>query len=258
MTRKGLFAFAVLALMFGTFTAAVSAQTSAVKEKPPMYSYISNWTIPRAQWGEMAKQNTADRDMLEKDLADGTIVGYGNDVILVHQADGATHDEWWSAMSLGGVIDVLEQFYKSGTAVSPVLESATKHWDSIFVSRYYNWTPGSWKGGYTYVASYKLKPDAPDDAVDTLSKNLVAPLLEKLLADGTLHEYEIDTQAVHSEAPGTFFIIYVAVNPAGLDRVNAAIQASLKAQPLDGPAFSSMVDYPAHRDELVRTDGTYK
>jgi hypothetical protein len=29
--------------------APASSQTSEVKEKPPMYSYVANWAIPRAQ-----------------------------------------------------------------------------------------------------------------------------------------------------------------------------------------------------------------
>jgi hypothetical protein len=244
--------------MFAVWVAPAGAQMSEVKEKPPMYSYVSNWAIPRAQWADMEKSYAADLKILDPALANGTLVGYGNDVNLVHQPDGETHDDWWSAMSLAGVINVLDQFYKSGSVTSPVLASATKHWDTIYVSRYYNWQPGSWKGAFTYVASYKLKPDAPDDAIETLSKNLVAPLLEKMLADGTIHEYEIDTQALHTEAPGTFSIIYLAASAEGLDKVNAAIRESLKTHPLNGPAFASMVDYTAHRDYLVRTNATYK
>jgi hypothetical protein len=98
---------------------------------------------------------------------------------------------------MAGLIHVLEQFYANSSATSPVLASATKHWDEIYVSRYYNWHPGSWKNVYTQVSIYKFKPDAPNDALDIISKNLVAPLMEKLLADGAIHEYEIDTQAVH-------------------------------------------------------------
>ena len=37
------------------------AQTSEVKEKPPMYAYVANWNIPRAQWGEMEKAGLADQ-----------------------------------------------------------------------------------------------------------------------------------------------------------------------------------------------------
>ena len=234
------------------------AQTSEVKAKPPMYSYISNWDIPRAQWADMAKADEADRAALEKALASGTIVGYGSDVALVHTPDGESHDSWWSAMSMAGVINVLEQFYQSGNSTTPVLSSATKHWNEIYVSRYYNFHSGPIKNGYTHVGIYKLKPDASDDAVETISKNLVVPLLEKQLAAGTIAEYEIDTEAIHTGNPAAFLIVYVATNPEGLDKVSAAVEESLKSNPLGGAAFSSMTDMSAHRDELVRTNAVYK
>jgi len=111
---------------------------------------------------------------------------------------------------------------------------------------------------YTHGSSYKLKASAPSDAVDTLSKNLMVPLMEKLLADGTIHEYEIDTEAIHTEAPGTFWLFYLAANAEGLDKANAALREPLKANPLDVPAFDSMVDFTEHRDYLARTNATYK
>jgi hypothetical protein len=161
-------------------------------------------------------------------------------------------------MSLAGVLNVLDQFNKAGDSSSSVLASATNHFDNVYVSRYYNWHPGSWKDGYSYTAFYRLKPDAPDDAVDMLSKKLIAPLLEKLLADGTLHEYEVDTQAVHTEAPGTFLIVYLAANAEGLDKVNAALREAIKSDPLGGVAFGSMVDITAHHDDVARSNATYK
>jgi hypothetical protein len=244
--------------MSAVWAGQAGAQMSEVKEKPPIYTYVAQWDIPRAQWADMAKGYASTQKILDKAIADGTIVGYGNDATLVHQPDGATHDDWWSATSLAGVLNVLDQLEKSADSTSSVLSSATSHGDSIYVSRYYNWHPGSWKGGYTYTAAYRLKPTAPDDAVETLSKNLIAPLLEKLLADGTLHEYEVDTQEVHTEAPGTFLIVYLAASADGLDKVNAALAEAIKSDPLAAPAFGSMVDMTAHRDDLVRTNATYK
>jgi hypothetical protein len=94
--------------------------------------------------------------------------------------------------------------------------------------------------------------------VDMISKNLVVPIMEKMLADGTIIEYEIDTLAVHTEAPGSFWISYVTPNPEGLDKVNAGIRESLKASPLAGPAFGSMTDSKGHHDELIRGEGTFK
>jgi hypothetical protein len=38
-------------------------------------------------------------------------------------------------MSMAAMLNVLDKFYKSGTPTLPVLASATKHFDGIFVSR---------------------------------------------------------------------------------------------------------------------------
>ncbi len=250
----GLSAVAMSAVLAGP----ASAQMSEVKEKPALYTYVAEWNIPRAEWADVAKAAGANQSILDKAIADGTLVGYGNDETLVHQADGITHDNWWSAMSLAGVLNVLDRFEKSGSTASSVLASATEHEDGVYVSRYYNWKPGSLKGGYTYTAFYTLRPDAPDNAVDMLSKNLIAPLLERLLADGTLDEYEVDTQAIHTEAPGTFLIVYLSPNAEGLDKVNAALMEAIKSNPLGGSAFTSMVNMAAHHDDLTRTNATYK
>ena len=95
------------------------------KEKPPLYSYVAFWNLPRAQWADMEKSNAADQKILEKAVADGSIVGFGSDLTLVHTPDGMTHDNWWSGMSMAAVLSTLDKFYKSGTPTSPVLASAT-------------------------------------------------------------------------------------------------------------------------------------
>jgi hypothetical protein len=253
----GILAATCAVSMLTVWTVPACAQDEP-KEKPPMYTYVANWNIPRAQWAEMDKAAAADQKVLDKAVADGTIIGYGDDLNLVHEPDGETHDDWWSAMSMAGILNVLDKFYKSGTPTSPVLASATKHWDNIFVSRYYNWHSGSYKGAYTRVASYKLKPDSPDDAIEILSKNLFVPLMEKLMSDGTILEYEVDTEAIHTEDPGTFWVVLVASNAEGLDKFNAALRDSRKMNPLRIPAFQSMVEPTPHRDYLVSSTGTYK
>jgi hypothetical protein len=245
-------------LVLSVCAAPADAQMSAVKEKPPMYWYIANWQLPRAQWNAVEKSNADDAKILEKALADGLITEYGFDESLVHSSDGATHDQWWGATSLGGVFDMLDQFYKAGTPTSPIFESATKHWDEVWVTRYYDSHPGSYKDAYTFVATYRLKPTAPDEALDTLTKSLIGPLLEKLLADGSIYEWEVDTQALHTDTPGEFLVIYVAQKPDAMDKVDAAIAEMDKSDPLGGPAFDSMVDFSAHRDSLFRSTATFK
>ena len=234
------------------------AQAPEVKEKPRMYTYVAFWTIPRTQWADQEKLVASEQKFMEKGTADGTLVGYGSDQNLIHQPDGPSHDTWFSAMSMAGLFNVLDGIYKSGMTTSPVQSGATKHWDSVFVSRYYNWHSGSWKDVYSEVGMYKFKADAPDNALDILCRNLFVPLMEKLLADGTIHEYEIDTEAIHTAAPGTFFVFYLTPNADGIDKMNAALRDNLKSNSLIAPAFDSVVDFTGHRDYLDRTTATYK
>ena len=242
----------------GVWAAPVGAQTAEVKEKPPLYTYVSNWSIPRAHWADMDKQRGANGKIFDKAIGSGGLVGYGEDENLIHEADGYTHDTFWSSMSMAGVLGVLDELHKTGAATAAVLGTATKHSDALYVSRFYNWKSGSLKGAYTHGASYKLKADAPDEAVETLSKGFIVPLLEKMLANGTIQEYEVDEEAVHKQAPGTFWVFYITPTAEGVDKVNAALGEALKASPLAGPAIGSMVDFAGHRDELARTDGVYK
>ena len=55
------------------------AQTSEVKAKPTLYTYVADWNIPREKWADMEKSYAPTEKLLDKAIADGTIVGYGND-----------------------------------------------------------------------------------------------------------------------------------------------------------------------------------
>jgi hypothetical protein len=244
------------AVLLGLWAGAVPAQTTEVKEKPRMYTYFASWTIPRARWAEMDKAAGSDQKLLDSSIASGTLVGYGDDVTIVHQVDGPTQDNWWSSMSMAGVVDVLDSLTKG--SMPPVLGSATAHSDQILVSRFYNWKAGSYKGAYTHTAVYKLKADAPDDAVASISKNFIVPLMEKLLAAGAIVEYEIDEEAIHTESPDVFWVDYICPNSGGLDKASAALSEAMKANPMAGPALGAFVDFAPHRDYLLRSNATYK
>ena len=258
MHTKGFSVVAVLCAAAGTWGAPAGAQMAEVKEKPPMYTYVSNWAVPRARWADMEKASANDQKIMDKAMAGGGLVGYGDDTNLVHETEGSTHDNWMSAMSMAGVFNALDEIYKVGGATIPVYSSATKHWDNLYISRYYNWHAGTYKGAYTHVANYQLRATAPDDSIETLAKGFAVPLLEKLLADGTIIEYEIDVQAIHTEDPGSFAILYITPTADGLDKANAALAEAIRKTPLLGTALDSMVDFTKHRDSLTRTTATYK
>ena len=237
---------------------ATPASSQEVKPKSPMYSYVAEWQVSRDKWPDLEKASASLTGVLEKATADGTLVGYGHDESLVHAADGSTHDNWWAANSMAGLLKVLEQVRANAANTSSVMSVATKHWDNIYVSRYYNWKPGAYKSAYSHISIYQFKKDASDDALDQLSQHLIVPIMEKLLADGSIIEYEVDTEAIHSDNPNTFALVYVSPAPEGLDKVLAAIRDSVKDHPLSGQAFGSLTEDSGHRDYLVKGDAAFK
>ena len=58
---------------------------SADQGKAPMYSYIAEWAVPRAQWADMEKVDDQEKALMEKLIADGTIVSYAGFTNLLHQ-----------------------------------------------------------------------------------------------------------------------------------------------------------------------------
>jgi hypothetical protein len=129
----------------GAWAPGASAQSAEVKEKPKLYSYVANWVIPRARFDDMEKASTANQKILDGALASGTILGYGDGTILVHQVEGATHNGWWIASSEAGLLNVLDQIHQNKSGAPAVLASATKHWDNLYVSHFYGWHPGTVK-----------------------------------------------------------------------------------------------------------------
>jgi hypothetical protein len=91
---------------------------------------------------------TANQKVLAPALADGTLVGYGDHENLAPPEGGFTHDNWWKAKSGADVMKLIEAFHKAGGSSS--LVSSTQHWSERYLSTYYNWKAGSWKGAYEY------------------------------------------------------------------------------------------------------------
>jgi hypothetical protein len=247
-----------LASALGLAAAPAGAQSAEVKDKPAIYTYVSNWVLPRSKWADMEKNNAGSQKALDADIAGGKLLAYGDEETLVHTEKGATHTGWWTGTSQAAVLGVLEEFYKSGSATNATFASATGHWDGLFQSRYYNLKSGTVKNGYDRCSYYKLKADAPQDAVDVLSKSVLVPFFEKLVSDGSVAAYQVATEVVHTQDASWFYVCAIMPNAQGLDKVNAALTADIGGNPLIGAVFGAWIDYSVHRDDLSRVTGVFK
>jgi hypothetical protein len=226
-----------------------SAQSQSA-EKPPLYTYVSEWTVPRAMWADYLKNDAADNEIMKKAVADGTLVSFGSFAVLNHQEGQPTHGTWFSASSMANILKVLEGLRTAPAATAPPL-AAAKHWDYMLESRDYNSHSGTFTNGYLRVGSWRAKAGSSDPDGKIMKATMVA-LLEKLLADGALHGYQIDEETVHSADPGAFFIAIIANGPEGIDKFNTVLDEAEKTNPAAWAGFGSTIDPAGHRDTLSR------
>ncbi len=229
------------------------AQSQAA-EKPVLYTYVSEWAIPRAMWSDYLKSEADDEGMLKKAIGDGSLIAYGSFEILNHQEGLPTHGTWFQAGSMAGILNFLEVLRKTPGATSAPY-AAAKHWDYILDSRDYAAHSGTFTNGYLRVGRWRAK-DGSSDPGGKIMKSTIVALCEKLMADGALHSYEIDQEAVHSEAPGILFVAMVTNGPEGLDKFNQYVEEAEKKEPAAWAGFGSTVTETGHSDFLARVPST--
>jgi hypothetical protein len=219
--------------------------------KPPVYTYIAEWDVPRAQWAEMTKLDDQDRSVMDQLVAEGTLTGYGAFTNLIHQEGEPTHGTWFTATSEGNLLKALEALYaRPGLTTAPV-QGASKHWDYILVSRVYNQHPGKSEAGYLAGDQWVVKPGQMQ-AYNDLIKHELVPLYEKLLADGVITSYAVNTEDFHTGKLGQVIEYFTTADAASFDKASKAVDEAFEKNPALIGALQSMVDREGHRDFLTR------
>ena len=257
MWKSLVLAVALLATAAGSFSARAQSSTDE-KEKPPIYTYVSQWEVARPDWPTFEKSDASLKPLFEKLMADGTIIGYGSFKMAVHTEGGPNHGEWWTGTSMANLLKVLSTLMTQPDSPDITrIETASKHFDLILVSRHYAAHAGSFDNGYLRVGTYRSKP-GQGEALDKVINSYIIPFLDKLVADGSLHSYSVDREAIHSDDPSGVDIAIVTNNADGLDKFMAALEANGKANPTGGPAFGAATESSAHRDLLAIASGASK
>jgi len=223
-------------------------------EKPVVYTFVMEWDVPRAMWGDYDKQMATTNETLKKSVDDGTLTSYGMFSTVLHQDGAANHGTWMTSSSIANLMKVLDVLRASPTSTSPVV-SASKHWDYLVSGRDYAAHSGTFTNGYLRVATWISKESANDPGGKIEKASMVA-LCEKLMADGALHAYSIDREIIHTMDANAFFVVLVTNGPEGLDKFNAAVDDMGKNNPTALAAFRSLLSDSGHRDTLAKVTTT--
>ncbi len=240
----------VLGLAFALSGSMLMApRPAAAQQGQDYYTYVSEWAVPRAQWAAFEKQQEADIPRMKKLVADGTLVAWGNLQTRVHQEDGYTHAEWFTANSRANLLKALEEAWTTAANASYV--AATKHYDLFLHTFAHGGKTVSNATGYLRVGFYQAKPgDA--DALQGLMMKDVKPVLDSAVADGTLLMYNLDTEDVHTSAPGAYNIAMLFPDGAAMDKFFSDLAAREKANPAVTQTLASLTVGKDHRDGFDR------
>jgi hypothetical protein len=226
----------------------------AAKGKPRVYTYVATWDVPRAQWGDMAKLDEQDKPLLDKLVADGTLVGYGAYYNLIHQEGEPTHGSWFTATSEGNLLKALEAIYAQPGSVGAAVQGASKHWDQILTGDIYNAKAGRVRGLSHLVA---LGSEGGPDAClySELTKECFrADVLEKLLADGSITSYGQLTEDYHTGitwAPFTITSRY-PTRPPWTKRTRHSKKPFQQQSQRSATPMRALTEREGHRDFLTR------
>ncbi len=235
----------VCALALEGLVAAVPAQA----QEQTHYTYVSEWAVPRAQWTDFEKAEEQTNPVLERLVADGTLVAWGTDAALVHTEGGYTHDDWFVSNSQAGITKTLAALQSASR--SQALANTTKHMDLMLHTIAHGGKTARTTSGYIRVAFWQAKPGRGND-VEQFFKKYIQPDLDAGVADGSVLMYNFDSEQIHTDAPGGYDLAVVYANGDGLDKSAAMLAAHAKENPAAGEGFGAMLVTEAHRDSLTR------
>jgi hypothetical protein len=227
----------------------VPAALPQMEPTPIVYTYVSQFQVPRAHWAAYAEDTDKTFvPIVEKLTGDGTLVSWATFEHVVHTPEGYTHGSAWSSNTISGLMKVLDEIRKSAPRPSQI--AATKHEDLLMQSTMYH--VGSGTPTYARVICGLSKADKPGEYAAALKKYLV-PTFEEQLKKGVATFYGVDEQYVNTGAPSLRCLVIDYPNAEGMDKWAAAINATLgKMSDADRAAFLGTTVADSRRDIMLR------
>jgi hypothetical protein len=227
----------------------VPAAVSQMEPTPIVYTFVSQFQVPRANWAQYAEDTEKTFvPVAEKMMADGSIVSWATFEQVVHTQDGFTHGAAWSSSSIAGLMKVLDEVRKNGPRPGQI--AATKHEDYLMQTSMYR--AGSGTPAYLRVVCTNAKADKPGEYAAALKKYLV-PTFDEQVKKGAATYYSLDEQYVNNTAPSARCLVIDYPNADGMDRWATAINATLgKMSAADREAFFGTQVPDSRRDIMAR------
>lgn len=239
----------VLLLALGMMCSTAWAQGGANAQ--PIFTYVDEWGVPRDQWGAIEKSNAEIKPLLDSLVADGTLIGYGFFQNRVHSDGGYTHGGWFQARSVGNILKALERIYAQPANVTNSAQAASKHQDYLMVANIHGAKAVTNSTGYLRVISVEIQWGHMDGFTEIYNRYL-KPVYDKLVADGAIVSYQLDTEWSMQNAPSRLFSAVVMPDAEAINKVNMAFNDMFSKNPAVLEGILSHIVPNTRQDLLAR------
>jgi hypothetical protein len=213
-----------VSLLAITVLIGVAPPANAQEDAPTSYLYVTEWQIPHAQWAIWeAYQASTFKPLFEKLMSDHSIESWGFYAQTVHTPDGATHGLWFSASGMAGVEATLNAI-GSLPANSVMSNAQVRQRDFLFRSLVSAGRAASGSNGLLWVHRSQSGPFRHEQNSSVWDK-YVKPMLDGLVAQGTILSYGIETEQIHTEPDGTYYVYCLMPGANAADKFFAALDA---------------------------------
>lgn len=242
--------------------ALLSAGVALSAQQPKSLVAVASFKVSPGKESAFVAKGKAFEPLLDKLIASGVVNAYGMNVSMLHVPDRNNVDFWVEVPDFAALDKeekALEEFEKANPALMGDLRSMSDpatHHDLIIGVREGNF--GSVPAGSMPVTDFdvvRLQPGRMDEFMELVRK-YDKPVLDKLVADGVIYGWEVDTEAVHTMAPGLVWFLVTMPDLGTKDKVEAAFTASFKNLPegernMVEKTYRELVVPGSHRDDLA-------
>ena len=164
-------------------------------------------------------------------LKDGTVTRYGFNIDVLHQP-AITNAALWMEVPSFAAFEKAEEAVKAAMKALPAVTSAiwaatdmSKHADILVRHMFVNMKPAP-AGALPYSNFYavKVKPGKMQEFSQLFEKHQ-KPVYDKMVADGVIPGYSVDTEIIQSEAADMVWIITVMNDLGAKDKMMAITRA---------------------------------
>ena len=259
---------------------------SAYAQQPPLgLTFVSDYHVrPGKEVDFMQLVKTVGEPVRDKLMAEGVIMAWGIDTPLMRAPGQPNYSIWYAVANLNGVQQVQDAIRaqlrkladeekkaaddarkKGGKGAKTTAEriqevyelDKTKDWFFRDVlANFSSAPPPAGLLSYTWIETDRVLPGKGPEYRQLFEK-YDKPILDKLLADGTLGAYGLSVEEVRTTDSFTHFLWVSVPNLAAADKINAAFEAAFSKRSDEERAqirqhYFSLVDAPANRSFVLR------